>query len=361
MPAANGICAPVASLAALVDRIDSVGIVEHARGPNPSPEFGHCTDDAGRALGLAGQLADDPRAATVAVACLGQLEASLRCDGRFTLRLDAEGWPTRDPLSDDADARAAWGLAAAATSALADGLRQRAVRLLAELSGFETDHPRAAAHAVLAGATMLRAHPGSAIGRRLIAANRDVVPRPARTGDWRWPEPRLSYGNGLIVEALLDLAELDGDDDQLADALELLDWLIGRERADGGHFSFTPAAGRGPGEPGGFDQQPIEAWTLASACARAYAITGAPVWAGTCRQVVRWFDGHNDHGIPMWDRRTGGAYDGLTANGVNENQGTESTMALIGSVRTLEATAQRVPMGRRSSSRWVAEAVAAPT
>ena len=109
---------PAPTLAPLAARLDAVGIVEYARGATPTADFGHCTDDAGRALGVAAQLSSDPDAGTVARACLRQLGVSLRPDGRFTVRLDARGTPTRDGCSDDATARALWGLAHAASGSL---------------------------------------------------------------------------------------------------------------------------------------------------------------------------------------------------------------------------------------------------
>jgi hypothetical protein len=35
----------------------------------------------------------------------------------------------------------------------------------------------------------------------------------------------------------------------------------------------------------------------------------------------------------MWDRATGGGYDGLTPDGPNLNQGAESTLALIATLQ----------------------------
>ena len=94
--------------------------------------------------------------------------------------------------------------------------------------------------------------------------------------------------------------------------------------------SFTPAAGRGPGEAGPrFDQQPIEAGALADACARAFDVTDDIAWLETLRLCVAWFEGRNDGGVPMFDHETGGAFDGLHPNGVNENQGAESAIALL--------------------------------
>ena len=45
--------------------------------------------------------------------------------------------------------------------------------------------------------------------------------------------------------------------------------------------------------------------------------------------AVRWFAGENDASLQMYDPTTGGSYDGLHANAVNENQGAESTLAWV--------------------------------
>jgi hypothetical protein len=68
---------------------------------------------------------------------------------------------------------------------------------------------------------------------------------------------------------------------------------------------------------------------MADACARAFRLTGAARWAGGVRMAAAWFDGANDSGAEMWDPFTAGGYDGLEVGGQNENQGTESTLALI--------------------------------
>ncbi len=51
------------------------------------------------------------------------------------------------------------------------------------------------------------------------------------------------------------------------------------------------------------------------------------------RLCVGWFEGSNDVGVPMFDRETGGAFDGLEPAGVNENQGAESTIALVATLQ----------------------------
>ena len=49
-----------------------------------------------------------------------------------------------------------------------------------------------------------------------------------------------------------------------------------------------------------------------------------------------WFLGRNDLGIPIYNSSTGGCYDGLSASGVNENQGAESTLAFLLSLAEMQ-------------------------
>jgi hypothetical protein len=55
-----------------------------------------------------------------------------------------------------------------------------------------------------------------------------------------------------------------------------------------------------------------------------------------------WFFGRNDTGVSLYDPLTGGCCDGLEASGRNENQGAESTLAMISTVQHATRLA-RVP------------------
>ena len=66
---------------------------------------------------------------------------------------------------------------------------------------------------------------------------------------------------------------------------------------------------------------------------RATAVDTNPIWREGVRVAADWFMGDNDTGEPMWDPDTGGGYDGLHADGVNTNQGAESTLALIATLQ----------------------------
>jgi hypothetical protein len=146
---------------------------------------------------------------------------------------------------------------------------------------------------------------------------------------WPWPEPRLSYANAAVAEALIIAGHELGRDQVLDDGLLLLRWLLDRQVVDG-HLSVVPVGGAGPDDaPPAFDQQPIELAALADACARAESVTGDAAWRRGVDLAIDWFAGVNDLGVAMSDPVTGGGFDGLTPNGPNLNQGAESTLALI--------------------------------
>ncbi len=68
-----------------------------------------------------------------------------------------------------------------------------------------------------------------------------------------------------------------------------------------------------------------------------------------------WWLGFNDSAVLMWDPENGGGYDGLPREGVNTNQGAQSTIAFVSAIVLAQAQAAR------ASSRPETEAVAAPT
>jgi hypothetical protein len=188
------------------------------------------------------------------------------------------------------------------------------------------------AFAALGAADVLTVRPGHRGALELLAATAEVIGRPA-PGSWPWPEPRLAYANAVLPDALLAAGVALGSSSLVADGLQLLAWLLDGQ-VHHGRMSVVPVGGRGPGERGpGFDQQPIEAATFADACARAYALTGQLRWRTGIDQAAAWFLGANDTGTSLRDPVSGGCCDGLQPVGRNENQGAESTLALVSTLQ----------------------------
>jgi hypothetical protein len=156
-----------------------------------------------------------------------------------------------------------------------------------------------------------------------------MLDRAHLSDSWRWPEPRLTYANAVLPEALVAAGNCLGDDRTIELGLAQLRWLLESQTAKG-HLSVTPSGGRGPHEDVGlFDQQPIEVAAMSDACVRAHLLTGDAFWRQGSEVCTSWFMGMNDAGAVMFDERTGGGYDGLTEDGPNLNQGAESTIALL--------------------------------
>ena len=98
-----------------------------------------------------------------------------------------------------------------------------------------------------------------------------------------------------------------------------------------GHFRPIGSNGfyRHGGTRATFDQQPIEAQAMVSACLEAYRATSEVWWYEQAQRSFDWFIGWNDLGLELYHPETGGCGDGLHVDRVNENQGAESTLAFL--------------------------------
>ena len=309
----------------------SNGIFEHARHSSIRPEHGHCTDDNARLAilvtrawgvrGLPAMMLERLRLVSTSFV----LE-SVADDGLVRNRRHLSGrWLDEPELGDS------WGRAVHALGAIAasqDGAAGEALASFERAAIHRSRHLRSMAHAALGAGAVLERQPGNPIALDLLSDTADLIWSAPASADWPWPEEKLTYANAMIPEALIVAASALGRHEELIDALSMLRWLAQVESIDG-HLSPTPVGGRGRGETGpGFDQQPIEVAAVASAAVRAAEHHADPVWDGLLRSAVGWFLGDNDSSHPMIDHRTGGGYDGLHVDGVNLNQGAESTIAM---------------------------------
>lgn len=149
----------------------------------------------------------------------------------------------------------------------------------------------------------------------------------ARAHGWEWFLTILTYANARLPQALLLAGELLDDQALRETGLRTLDFLR-RETFRDDRFSPVGCHGwypRGKARAE-FDQQPIDAGAMVEACLTAHRMTQHATYEDDALAAMEWFYGRNVHGLSLFDAESGGCHDGLQRDGVNANQGAESTI-----------------------------------
>jgi hypothetical protein len=153
--------------------------------------------------------------------------------------------------------------------------------------------------------------------------------RSMRPG-WQWFESRMTYANAVLPHALFVAARRWPNEPFLRVARESFAFL---EEQTTSAALFWPVGNNGwypHGEAKAeYDQQPLEAATMADAALAAFGVSGGEHYLTTLRRARAWFHGQNSLGRPLADARSGACCDGLQRTGVNRNQGAESTLAYL--------------------------------
>ena len=249
-----------------------------------------------------------------------------------------------EPGSDDSHGRAVWALGAVIGRSSDPGRRGLACRLFLGALPATTalTSPRAWAYALLGIDEYLRSFEGDSnveSMRALLAAKLMDRFRESQSADWPWFEDRLTYCNARLPQALFVSAARMGDAAMAEVALRSLDWLVRQHHAKDG--TFAPVGSNGfhvRGAPrASFDQQPVEACAMVSACLDAHRSTGEARFLEHARHAFQWFLGQNARQTQVYDARTGGCRDGIHADRLNENQGAESTLSFLTALAEMRA------------------------
>ncbi len=321
---------------------DGVGLLQHATFSVPNYQEGYSLDDNARGL-----------IATVLLEAIGS-EAPAIVDalatrylaflayayndtlGRFRNMLSYEGQWLEEQGSEDSHGRALWALGAVigrsasqSRVGLANTLFIRALPAVLSCAS-----PRTWAFTLLGIADYLKCFSGDRRAQRIrdeLAGRLMRLYEATSTADWPWFEDRLTYDNASLPRALLVSGAAMGRGDYVEAALAALTWLARTQSGEQGQF--TPVGCRGFSLRGAqrarFDQQPIEAYATVAASLDAYRLTSDMAWRQQAQTAFGWFLGNNDLRIPLFDVATGACYDGLQPDGVNQNQGAESTLAFL--------------------------------
>lgn len=349
-----------------LDRMtDSTGLIQHAIYSIPRRESGYTTDDNARALRLCTRLWEQQPGERM----LGRVTAYLsflehaRCPVRGFHNflsyqrdwLDAEG-------TGDSQGQAVRALAEVLGSSLPDGYRALARELIKSVtpSLAELRSLRAQAYVILAWGHLSTsgvkdieplANVAWSSAQRLVECY-----RRSQRPDWPWFESRMTYANAVLPHAMFVAARCWPEEDFLEVAEASFEFLD-RETTGKGVRNLLPERpeafsvqkvpdtfataedffwpiGNNDWYPRGeekalYDQQPVEAVTMAEAATAGFTLLGDEGYLAAFRRANAWFHGQNSLQQPLVDVHCGSCYDGLQPLGVNRNQGAESTLAYL--------------------------------
>src|SRR2546426_4295930 len=305
---------------------DSTGIFQHAIFSVPNFSQGYCTDDNARAFILAvllSELGEEPeRVRTLATTYAAFLHHAfdLRVK-RFHNHLSFDRRWLDEQGSEDCQGRALWALGVGVGRSPYRSFQIMAGQLfaLALPALTEFTSPRAWAFGLIGIHEYLRRLSGDSLVNQtreiLTCRLMELFERNAKP-DWRWFEEELSYDNAKLAHALILSGRATGQPAVFEQGLHALRWLNELEISEKGHF--RPIGSNGFYHRGGtranFDQQPIEAQAMVSACLEAYRTTSDFWWYERAHRAFDWFIGWNDLGLDLYSPESGGCGGGVAVD-----------------------------------------------
>jgi len=339
----------------LLSMCDDTGLFQHAVYAVPDRSHGYCVDDNARALLLACALngTGERRLSEALTARLASfVQHAWNPDiGRFRNFMGFNRNWLEESGSEDSHGRTLWALGECARSDANPSRRRWAAALFAEalaaVKNFRS--PRAWAFTLLgldgycASGARGSDDDKPAQARHLLAERLLSILAAVETRDWVWFEDGLAYDNARLPQALIVTGVATGKTAYTDAGLRSLRWLMTQQTAPAGFFRPVGSASFGDKRksPRPFDQQPLEASAMISACLAAWRATGNPEWKADAACAFAWFLGANDLSLSLVDPDTGGCRDGLHPDRANENQGGESVVSYLLGLSEIRQLAHR--------------------
>ena len=273
---------------------DDIGIMQHAAGSTPDPDHGYCVDDVARALQV--DLLHARRLGWAAIGPRAHLNLRFLIDafdvtsGRFCNFRRVDGSWLDETASEDCQGRAMHALGDAVAAApetafveAAMGLFERALPATRDISAL-----RAVSSMALACQAAIRGGSRGAVELTfgLMADRLWSAFEPGVATEWPWPEPVVTYENGLPVRALIVAGQHHGEPLMVQAGVGALEWLVAALSAITGGRAMVI----GPGSTSSPSRRP-------RSCSRPRPPSRLPAMTVG---VWSW----NRHMVGSWDRTT---------------------------------------------------------
>jgi len=335
---------PPFSLAHINRLTDDTGIVQHAKFGIPNLKEGYCLDDNSRALLMvlmAYNQYKDTRALDLSPVFLSYILYMQNADGTFRNFLSFSHQFLDEVGSEDSFGRTIWALGYLLSFAPNDAYCQTGKEIFFNAApNFEKlKSIRSIANTMIGICHYLKGNPNddSMIERLRNMAKRLAEHYKANESEnWEWFEPLLAYDNGILPLAMLQSARILNDSEITKIALDSMDFLT-KHTFKNNYLSVIGNEKwfKKDSERSKYAQQPIDAMASVLMYNQAFQLTKNIDYLNKLYSSFLWFLGENDLRMNLFDFETKGCCDGFEKNGVNRNQGAESSLAYLISYLTV--------------------------
>jgi hypothetical protein len=315
---------------------DQTGMLQHAKYSIPDKREGYTTDDNARALIVAAKLAPKyPELKSQIRTYLSFLLYMQRHDGRLHNFLGYDRRILDDAASEECMGRALWACGTCVNSALNAKEKNMSKEIFDKTYGWVNSFKslRAKAFSILGLHQYSLAYPedkNPLLNIKPVADYLIYWYTVVSSDKWRWFEPYVTYENARLPHALFAAYTMTGHQKYLQVAVKSLGFLMKTQIIED---KFVPVGSNGwynkHGKRAFYDQQPVETSCMVDALNEAKRITGDEQYSKLAQTVFEWFFGNNTKNVVVYDAENGGCYDGINPDGLNLNQGAESTLSYL--------------------------------
>lgn len=327
---------PAFSLKHILRLTDDTGIVQHAKYGVPNLKEGYCVDDNARALLMAlmaYRQNRDKQALDMMPVFLSFIHYMQREDGSFRNYLSFSRQYLDDTASEDAFGRTIWALGYLLRFPPNDAFSQTGREIFfRSVPHFEhIKSIRGAANTIIGINYYIKQVQNDEGMVNLMNRLTEIITTAYRqysSDEWRWFEDVMTYDNAVIPLALFSAYEITGKDMFYKIAMDATEFLESKTIV---HDYFIPVGNKGWYRESRsipeYDQQSVDVMAMILLYYQLFQITRRSEYGEKMFKCYLWFLGENSLRLPLFDHETQGCCDGLEEQGVNRNQGAESTLA----------------------------------
>lgn len=333
---------PPIKLEHLIKLTDDFGIIQFAKLTEPDLSSGYTLDDNARALiatTLHYKKFRTNSALKLVSLYLNFIYQVAKPDGYFNNYVNSnraiDQQRSIQENSEDSSARALYALALVSiTKQIPKRFRKQAHSLFEQSfqKNIVFSSPRAIAFYIKALSCLLSKwkEPKTLAVLRSCCEQLIILYEKSHSSDWEWFEHYLTYSNAILPEALILGYKITGEKRYLEVSEKTINFLIEHTFKDN---TYIPIGQSGwfpkQGTRQYFDQQPEDTTATVEALNVMFQVTNRKHYKELAEIAFNWFLGDNVLGQVVYDRTTGGCYDGIGEKFINLNQGAESTISYL--------------------------------